>query len=208
MSYLDVQVLRRFTQKLANATMGAETWASPQAFRTDLKEKGVYENYGVPALNALSNAGDAAAAGIRHATGNEKDVTPATLGGSVGDKSHITADPSISEHLKSMLGGYAKYLPDAQTLGYGAGGALLGGAGAMGLANLLRSEEEKKKKGPSLLAGAGGALAGGIGLPLLIKYLTGAQAEPTGADLAASMSTASNMGTKPITLKTDPGLKG
>jgi hypothetical protein len=207
MSYLDVQVLRRFTQKLANATMGAETWATPGAFRTDFKEKGMYENYAEPALNAVSNTGAAAAAKIRHLTGNEMDVTPATMRGSVGDNAHITGAPTVSErltgaheHLKGTLGDSAKYLPDLQTLGYGAGGALLGGAGAMGLAHLLRSEEEKKK-GPSLLAGLGGAAAGSVALPLLMQYLAGGTAPEAGAAATA-------MGTKPITLNTNPGLTG
>lgn len=144
MSYLDVQVLRRFTQKLASVEVVddpakiREQFAGGSAPKPDMQDEVV-----MTARN------------------------PSRLGPIAAD-----AARSVGQKATSGLSAAAKYLPDLQTLGYGAGGAALGGIGAMGLANLLRSEEEKKK-GPSWLAGAGGALAGGVALPLLMQYLTG-----------------------------------
>jgi hypothetical protein len=155
MSYLDVQVLRRFIYKLASTQVVddpakiREQFAGGGAPKPDLQDE---------AMMTVNNPSRV----VPMATDAAKAVGQKAMGG---------------------VNAAAQYLPDLKTLGYGAGGALLGGAGAMGLANLLRSEEEKKK-GPSLLAGAGGALAGGIGLPLLLQYLTGAQS--AGPALAAN----------------------
>jgi hypothetical protein len=65
---------------------------------------------------------------------------------------------------------------DLKTLGYGAGGAALGGAGAMALVNLLRSKkDDEEAQGTPWLAGlAGAGLGGAAGVygPQLIEALS------------------------------------
>lgn len=164
MSYLDVQVLRRFSQKLAAANAESElklipadgkevTPVVPTSQATRIEQS---RHKGLAAQNTLQSK---LLRGL----------------GSVGDKAK-----SVGQQAMHGVNAATQNLPDLQTLGYGAGGAALGSLGAMGLANLLRSKkEEDEEQGTPWLAGIAGAGLGGaagIYLPQLLAALTGNKA--------------------------------
>jgi hypothetical protein len=189
MSYLDVKVLRRFTQKLA-AGISTDATMGPGKIPLLDNEKGMYERYAEPAMGAVSGTADAAAAKLRHLTGNEIDpvaATRATMG--VGHHPELNSSMTLGERAQSGMQAAKDQIKNVD-LGHMAGvggGAALGGLGAMGLANLFRSKEDEEKQQTPWLAGGLGALAGGAAghylLPQLIAAINGAKTAPgaTGA---------------------------
>lgn len=168
MSYLDVQVLRRFARKLAAVNV-------PDAVTPE----------GNAEVKKMFAGGAAPKADLQdEAMMTARD--PARVGPIMRD-----AAKSVGQKATSGMGAAAKYLPDLQTLGYGAGGAAIGGMGAMGLANMLRSkDDDEENNGTPWLSGIGGAVAGGaagVYLPQIIAALTGKKA-PEQAGGAAQMA--------------------
>jgi hypothetical protein len=178
MSYLDVNVLRRFTKKLANSTMGAPDLsmgaAGDKPINTDTGP------FGRPVRDSEMKGPSAETMGSgkipefsdTRPTRDLKGEPSVTIPGRSGSKQHIEgalADAgSLLESGKQRAGAAgSKMLAalkglDLKTLGYGAGGAALGGAGAMALANLMRSKDDEEEQGTPVLAGLAGAGLGGV----------------------------------------------
>ena len=170
MSYLDVNVLRRFTKKLANSTMGAPDLsmgaAGEKPINTDVGP------FGRPMRDSEMKGPSAETMGSgkipefsdTRPTRDLKGEPSVTIPGRSGSKQHIEgalADAnSLYESGKKRLSDAASGL-DLNRLGYGAGGAALGGAGAMALVNLLRSSKDEEEQGTPWLAGLAGAGLGG-----------------------------------------------
>ncbi len=135
MSYLDVNVLRRFTQKLAAAATAPEELTFPEPKKAPSVATGIEQarHKGLAVQNSMLGK---------------------TMGGLRQAQEGITdAGSRALEGLKGM---------DAKTLGYGAGGAAIGGAGAIALANLLRSKDDEEQGTPWLAGLAGAGVGGGL----------------------------------------------
>lgn len=165
----DVQVLRRFAQKLAASGGGGD--ASPEI----ANDAGGDVN-----LNELPMS----LPGQGH--NNEPSAPKAEKGPSTAAKIEMGRNKGVGVQ-SSMLGRAMGALRQARegatelgqkafnnatpaNLGYAAAGAGLGGGALYGLSRLLQSDEQRKKKTP-VMAPALGAVAGGVALPLLMEAL-------------------------------------
>ena len=149
----DVQVLRRFTQKLA-ATGGGGDGEPEMAQPSD----------GPVNLNDQSPTAPAKAAPAK----SEPTMIERALSSLQGAGGQAKA-----------LGQQALSHATPKNLGLAAAGAGLGGGALYGISRLLQSEEQRKKKTP-VLAPALGAVAGGVALPALIAALYGNKAGAPG----------------------------
>lgn len=158
----DVQVLRRFTQKLA-ALKAAEEF--------DVKP-GEAAN---PAELSLPQGHDRApeAPKVEKRLPVAENIEKGRQRGHAVQNSVLGKTMGAMRQAREGVTGAAKSLYNNATpanLGLAAAGAGLGGGALYGLSRLLQSEEDRKKKTP-VLAPALGAAAGGVALPLLMEAL-------------------------------------
>lgn len=178
MSRKTIQALRSFTTKLA-------VEAAMPASRKPVDQLNIEETMQHMKENPLSNI----------------DELNAPTHSRVGPAAELYREPTLMERLQSGANSALQYLPSGASMGAIGGGAALGGLGAYGLAQLMRSrkdEEESSFPWLSTLAGT----AGGGALAAYLMSRAGQQAPAAPAQAPAATPAALN--TTPVPAGSQP----
>ncbi len=202
MSYLDVNVMRRFTHKLANSTMGAPDLsmgaAGGKPMNADVGPFGrpMRENELKAPETATAGGGAIPEFSDSRLMRDQKGESSVTVPGRSGIKQHVEGGLADAGSMLKRLGIDPANMNYASTAG-GLAGGIGAGLGARGLANLFRSkEDEEQGKTPwwanaaGVGAGVGGAVLGANYLPQLLSMLTAQKAPGNSGTPAAAPAAA------------------
>lgn len=158
----DVQVLRRFTQKLAATKAAADFDVKPGEAAAPA-EMELPQGHDRAPDAPKAEKGPSTSAKIEMGRNRGVKVQNSMLGKAMGALRQAREGATA-------LGQKAFANATPENFGYAAAGAGLGGSALYGLSRLLQSEEEKKKKTP-VVAPALGAVGGAVALPLIVEAL-------------------------------------
>lgn len=165
----DVQVLRRFAQKLAASGGGGE--GKPEIANDAGGDVNLNE---LPmSLPGQGHNNEPAAPKVEKRLPVAENIEKGRQRGYTAQNSVLGKTMGALRQAREGVTGAATSMYNNATpenLGYAAAGAGLGGGALYGLSRLLQSDEQRKKKTP-MLAPAVGAVAGGVALPLLMEAL-------------------------------------